>query len=42
MPTINEDKEWAKAQGYPARKFLELREKYENRKAGQRKALDGK
>jgi hypothetical protein len=42
MPTINEDKEWARAQGYPIRKILELRPKYENRKAGERKALDGK
>jgi hypothetical protein len=42
MPTINEDTEWAKTERYPIREILKLRQKYKNRKAGQRKALDGK
>ncbi|SHH25168.1 hypothetical protein [Bradyrhizobium erythrophlei] len=39
-PTIAEDKVWAKANGYPVRKILKLRGKYENRTAGQKKISD--
>jgi hypothetical protein len=37
MPTIDGDKEWAKAEGYPQKPILKLRQNYKNRTAGQKK-----
>jgi hypothetical protein len=37
MPTRDDDKEWAKAEGYSQKPILELRNNYKNRTSGQKK-----